>query len=453
MRSRQTILFSLLVGCTGTPDAKLAVYETPPDLTIVTPVDGSAFDQGEIINFEALVNDEKDAPEDILLVWSSDVDGELLSSNSASADGTISFATANLTPGYTHTISLDAIDTDALTNTVTVAVEIIDLPEAPEISVVQPAAGQSGIEGEIFEFIAMVSDATDEPADLTVTITTDLDEGRFCAVTPDETGKASCEYALMPGVHALTFTVVDTEMYEANSVVYFTVVAGTEIDDDGDGWTETQGDCDDTDPSVNPGEEEVENGTDDDCDDEIDEGTDAYDDDGDGYSENDGDCDDDDFDINPGATEVCGDSVDDNCNSSLNEEDAIGCETYYRDYDGDGYGTASLSKCMCSTDGYYSTTNNTDCYDYNASANQSQAGYFTSSRGDGSFDYDCDTQEEKEDTSTGKCSGAVWICTTSNTGWSGSVPSCGTTASYVTDCDAGFTSCSEVTSSQTQACK
>ena len=39
-----------------------------------------------------------------------------------------------------------------------------------------------------------------------------------------------------------------------------------DVDDDGDAYTEIQGDCDDTDPAVNPGATEVPyNGKDDDC--------------------------------------------------------------------------------------------------------------------------------------------------------------------------------------------
>ena len=42
------------------------------------------------------------------------------------------------------------------------------------------------------------------------------------------------------------------------------------IDDDGDGYTENQGDCDDTNASINPGATEIEDGIDNDCDGEID---------------------------------------------------------------------------------------------------------------------------------------------------------------------------------------
>ena len=54
-----------------------------------------------------------------------------------------------------------------------------------------------------------------------------------------------------------------------------------DVDDDGDGFTENQGDCDDSNSTMYPGAEEFCNNADDDCDGEIDDPDDLAD--GQGY--------------------------------------------------------------------------------------------------------------------------------------------------------------------------
>ena len=103
------------------------------------------------------------------------------------------------------------------------------------------------------------------------------------------------------------------------------------VDADGDGFTESDGDCDDSDDAVHPGAVEVcGNGQDNDCDGSLEDGADDLD--ADGYSQCAGDCDDADPDIHPLAVEVCGDGVDNNCDGHLDE--------VCGDVDGDGYTTA-----------------------------------------------------------------------------------------------------------------
>jgi hypothetical protein len=108
------------------------------------------------------------------------------------------------------------------------------------------------------------------------------------------------------------------------------------IDDDGDGYTENQGDCNDATASIRPGAPDIcGDGIDQDC-----SGADAVcpvdplttDDDGDGYSENQGDCNDATALIFPGAVDICGDGIDQDCSGA----DAT-CPPLDTDNDGDGY--------------------------------------------------------------------------------------------------------------------
>jgi len=84
----------------------------------------------------------------------------------------------------------------------------------------------------------------------------------------------------------------------------------TETDDDGDGFAEYQGDCNDGNSNIYPNANELDNGVDDNCNNQIDEGLDM---DGDGFTpEFQGDCNDEDPNIFPGAQELPN-GIDDNC--------------------------------------------------------------------------------------------------------------------------------------------
>ena len=93
-------------------------------------------------------------------------------------------------------------------------------------------------------------------------------------------------------------------------------------DQDGDGWTNAEGDCDDTDPAINPDQPEtVCNGVNDDCDDTS---ADRPDLDFDTYSScpepaEEFDCDDTSAQVNPGLEEICGDGLDNDCDGTLND--------------------------------------------------------------------------------------------------------------------------------------
>ena len=127
-----------------------------------------------------------------------------------------------------------------------------------------------------------------------------------------------------------------------------------------------------------------------------------------GYVENNLDCDDGSADINPDADELC-DGVDNNCNQEVDENPIDGI-TYYLDADRDGYGGFGGTIEACGPpDGY--ADNQTDCNDANPDINPGATEVC-----DG-LDNNCDTIVDNVldpplcSSQEGVCNGAVMICT------------------------------------------
>jgi hypothetical protein len=311
------LLTLLLAGCSG-GDLGVKAFNSPPNVSFQSPSDGSAVNEATQLDFQAVVSDNEDAPEALSLTFSSDLSGILTQEETADQDGVVKYGTASLAVGN-HVITLQVVDTDGDSAEDTVSVEILDVPDPPEIVLLDPDPGQDGMEGVETTFTVTVSDAQQAPETLEVVFNSDQD-GDFCSPTPDAAGEATCDYALRSGEHQLTFTVTDEDGFTDSTTLVYEVTDLDDTDDDGDGFSESQRDCDDTDASVYPGaEEDYSDDVDQDC-----NGVAEQDLDGDGYislATGGDDCDDDDAFTFPGAAEA-------------EEDDGI-CA---RDADEDGYG-------------------------------------------------------------------------------------------------------------------
>lgn len=149
--------------------------------------------------------------------------------------------------------------------------------------------------------------------------------------------------------------VVDTDI----NIEDTSIADPLDIDDDGDGFTENEGDCDDTDSTIYEGADEVINdGIDQNCD-----GEDLLDSDLDGFAA-DVDCNDEDALIHPEAEEIC-DGIDNDCDGDA-DSGAIDPSTWYADTDQDEYGDSLVPMDACEQPVGY-VADMTDCNDSDSS--------------------------------------------------------------------------------------
>ena len=441
--SRITPSLALLWLVAGCSSSTIQTVNTPPAAAITLPPDDTPPTvEGDAIEFAGTAVDQGGNSDELQVSWISNHDG-VFNTDPPDVEGIMTF-THNELSQNSHVITLTIMDPGGLTDEDQVTIVVLAPSDAD-----QDLDGYTPTQGDCDDTNPNIfPGAEEDPNGVDDDCDGDIDEGTYLY---DDDGDGYSEQDgdcddddedTYPGASELPD--------EADNDCDGTIDEETVLyDDDGDGFTEADGDCDDTDPGVFPTATESPDGVDNNCDTLIDEDTPAYDDDGDGYCEGydldgdgiddcsdgtlPGDCDDADAAINPLAVEAC-DGADNNCDGSADEQDSVGCTTYYEDLDGDNYGTTGACLCGPTTD--YSAAYAGDCYDYSTDVHPGQTNWFTDPRGDNSFDYDCDGVEEQQYPDHADydcdCDWLVWCtCNLYTQSWASSTPACGDDGNWV----------------------
>ncbi|MES2639047.1 MAG: MopE-related protein [Myxococcota bacterium] len=405
-----------------------------PTVTISSPTDGDVFDAGATVQVVVQVEDESDDADDLVLSWGGDA-AAYGPPTTPDETGEASFYMTNVVAG-TRTIRVTVTDTLGGTDTEELLFTVIE--DADDDGFTSDGDCDDS-DPNIFPGALEICDGldqdcdgrTDEDAEDALSWYADLDGddwGNADSVTlacdlpaghADNGGDCNDTVAT---VNPDASEVCDTLDNDCNGLTDESTATGAgtyylDADSDGFGLSTTSvvscgapagyvansTDCDDRDGNVNPGEAEVCDGDDNNCDGTTDEDTaidvvtwyrdsdtDSYGNSAvtdiactqpSGYVATATDCDDTDRGVHPGASETC-DSEDDDCDGSV-DESATDATSYYDDDDGDGYGDAAAVTLSCSAVSG-KVTNSGDCNDATASASPVDTEYC-----DG-IDNDCD---------------------------------------------------------------
>jgi MYXO-CTERM domain-containing protein len=127
-----------------------------------------------------------------------------------------------------------------------------------------------------------------------------------------------------------------------------------------------------------------------------------FDYDGDGFTSTDGDCDVSDATVYPGGIEFC-DGIDNDCDGTVDESDAVDATTWYEDGDGDGYGLSGHGEVnACATPGSGYATVGEDCDDSDPAVHPAASEVCDS------IDNDCDGDIDDADSSIDTTTQSTW---------------------------------------------
>lgn len=213
-----------------------------PQVSIVAPDASGTYYSDQLIAFEGLVEDNEDEPTELVVSWTSSLDGDLDVADDPDSSGNVTGHTT-LSEGE-HAIELWAEDSTAKTGSDSVVITVGPPNSQPSCEILSPASGSAGEEGGVVVFEAQVSDV-DVPADwLTVSWESDKD-GSLGESTPYSDGEVQFTYEeLTVATHNITMTVTDEVGATCVDGLLYTIGTPPEVEllSPSDGETHNEGD-------------------------------------------------------------------------------------------------------------------------------------------------------------------------------------------------------------------
>ena len=178
-----------------------------PIIELLSPMAGQRYYSNELILFSALISDMEDASEDLVVTWTSSVDGQLSVDSSPNSAGEI-IDYIYLSEAQ-HAIELRVEDTSGKVATEELVVLVQGENQTPSCEITEPADLDSILLGDSVLFRGLASDANIDPTELTTVWSSDKD-GELGVGTVNSAGELTFSYAnLTANEHIITLRVED----------------------------------------------------------------------------------------------------------------------------------------------------------------------------------------------------------------------------------------------------
>ncbi|MEE2749811.1 MAG: putative metal-binding motif-containing protein, partial [Myxococcota bacterium] len=333
-------LICALPACGG--DNKVGLINDPPEVTFTSPSEMEVFLLTEPILLAAQVSDPQTSNELLDLSWGFSPEGSVEGEQEILEDEVTFLLPDGLEPGA-YTVGLLAVDPVGARASDSVSFTVKE-NEPPSVTILDPVESKEFAFGHAVEVVLDIQDLDQRNIHELTLEWGGVAAGNVSAPAhPNSDGSAGFYLTGLPiGQYVLTVSVTDSLGAVDSDNCVFDVVDG---DTDQDGYVSVEFDGDD--------------------------------------------CDDNDPAINPVADEVC-DGSDNDCDSTVDEDDAVDAPNWYADLDMDAYGDPSAVTQACVQPAGY-VDNDQDCNDGDASVFPGALEHC-----DGQDD-DCDGRVDEED--------------------------------------------------------
>jgi hypothetical protein len=234
-----------------------------PVVEIDAPVDANIHLMMEPLELVGTVFDADQAPETLSVSLSSSLDGLLWEGSSDETGLVLAEVVDPLSEGN-HTLTLMAVDDDIRRGKAKVDI-IVTADGDPYVSITSPGDGDYFWVTDTITLQASVSDDLTPPENILVKWVSSLD-GDLDAGHAGSSGTATFLATLTAGFHDILLRATDSDGNTTVEAINIEVRDPLAHDGDLDGYSELDGDCDDTDPYTHPAAIDVCDDTDNNCD-------------------------------------------------------------------------------------------------------------------------------------------------------------------------------------------